>query len=254
LPVWDVGLWSQLAYTLNQMAQRLAAAQKERDVFLASVAHELKTPLSVLRGNLEGLSDGVLTPSPERWAALNREINRLTRLVNNFLLIETMRHSPPAWNRQQYDLCEQLAALMLRFEPMGAMKRVTMSMACQVHEVFLDQDRMDQILVNLVDNALRHTPDGGKIRIGLQQKEKPAEKNGRPSSALLEWCIEDSGPGISAQSVPLVLQPFFRDPRSPGAGLGLAVSAALVQAQGDSLAIARSEWGETRICVRLPSP
>ena len=223
-------------------------------MFLTSVAHELKTPLSVLRGNLEGLSEGVLTPMPERWAPLNREINRLTRLVNDLLLIETMRHSPPAWNRKHYDPREQLAALIVRFEPLADMKKAAMIVECQVQEVFLDQDRMEQILVNLVDNALRHTPGGGQIRIDLQQEEKPAQNNDQVQSSMLQWCIEDSGPGISLLSIPLVLQPFFRDPRSPGAGLGLAVSSALVQAQGGSLRIARSELGGARPNLYTPSP
>ncbi|HBQ94998.1 MAG TPA: hypothetical protein DD856_08175, partial [Sulfobacillus sp.] len=250
LPVWDTGPWGQLTYALNQMASRLATAQQERDVFLASVAHELKTPLTVLRGNLEGLMDGALTPTPERWAALTREINRLTRLVNDLLLIETMRQSPPAFNRKHYDPREQLASLILRFEPLARMKGVEMTGESQVHEVYLDQDRMEQILVNLVDNALRHTPEGGRICIRLQRKMEG--KKDTHQIAMLEWCIEDSGPGIPASSASLVLQPFFRDPRSRGAGLGLAVSAALVQAQGGTLQISTSELGGAKICLSLP--
>ncbi len=253
LPVSDIGPWGQLTYALNQMATRLKAAQKERDVFLASVAHELKTPLSVLRGNLEGLTQGDLTPTPERWAALTREINRLTRLVNDLLFIETLRHSPGVWNPSYYEPCEQLSRLVLRFEPLTEMKHVHMKIECQVHEVFLDPDRMEQILVNLVDNALRHSPEGGDISIHLQQIEKPAIKTVNAPTVILEWCVEDSGPGFSPESVPFVLQPFFRDPRSPGAGLGLAVSAALVQAQGGSLEIENSDRGGAKICIRLPA-
>ena len=252
LPVWDIGIWSQLTHALNQMASRLATAQKERDVFLASVAHELKTPLSVLKGNLEGLSQGDLTPTPKRWAALNRETHRLTRLVNDLLLIETVRHSPPDRNPQHYDPCEQLSSLILRFEPLTQMKRVTVKVECQVHEVFLETDRMEQILVNLLDNALRHSPEDGRISIYLKKKEKPAKDQNKRPITMLEWGVEDSGPGFSPQSVPSVLQPFFRDPRSPGAGLGLAVSAALVQAQGGSLTIEKSEWGGAKISIRFP--
>lgn len=241
LPVPNAGLWGQLAYALNQMAARLASSEKERDLFLAGVAHELKTPLSVLKGNVEGLADGLLEPTPERWTALSREVNRLTRLVNDLLLIETMRHPSRILKVTPYDPEDQITALMLRFEPLAKIREVAITGETTVHRVTADPDRMEQVLVNLVDNALRNAPVGGRIHLSVKSE-----------GDVVRWCVADDGPGISPAARRVVIQPFFRDPRSKGTGLGLAVAAALVQAHRGTLSIEQSEWGGALVCVRVP--
>lgn len=243
LPITDTGPWGQLSYALNDMAQRLASTRAQRDLFLASVAHELKTPLAVLRANLEGLASGDLPASPARWAALHREIQRLTRLVNDLLLIETWRTTTPPLQRTAYALNEQLQETLLKFRPLAAVREITLESTLEAATIEADRDRIDQVLTNLLDNALRHTPAGGHITIML-----------RSQAAQVVWCVDDSGPGIPDRHQTDVLQPFYRDPRSPGSGLGLAVALSIVQAHGGTIQIQRSRLGGARVCVALPRP
>ena len=241
LPVPDTGPWGQLSYALNQMARRLAMAQSERERFLASVAHELKTPLTVLRANLEGLATGELPATPARWTTLLREVQRLTRLVNDLLLIETLQSSPTALHRASYRLDVQIEEIVLKFGPLADLQHISLVGTGEPVEVEADRDRIDQVLTNLVDNALRHTPQGGRMAITWR---------GLPEG--VECCVDDSGPGIPVAQHTLVTRPFYRDPRSSGVGLGLAVAVALLQAHGGSLAIGNSPWGGARVCLRLP--
>lgn len=241
LPIADSGPWGQLSYALNHMAQRLASAQAQRDLFLASVAHELKTPLTVLRANLEGLAGGELPATPARWAALHREIQRLTRLVNDLLLIETWRTPTPPLQRTVYALHEQVQETLLKFRPLAAVREITLESTCEAAMIEADRDRMDQVLTNLLDNALRHTPAGGHITMTVHSQV-----------GHVVWCIDDSGPGIPDRQQADVLQPFYRDPRSPGSGLGLAVALTIVQAHGGTLQIQHSSLGGARVCVALP--
>ncbi len=154
-------LGAQLSYALNQMARRLAMAQSERERFLASVAHELKTPLTVLRANLERLATGELPATPARWTTLLREVQRLTRLVNDLLLIETLQSSPTALHRVSYRLDVQIEEIVVKFGPLADLQHISLVGTGEPVEVEADRDRLDQLLTNLVDNALRHTPQGG---------------------------------------------------------------------------------------------
>ncbi len=241
LPVPDTGPWGQLSFALNQMAHRLAMAQSERERFLASVAHELKTPLTVLRANLEGLATGELPATPARWTTLLREVQRLTRLVNDLLLIETLQSSPAALHRAPYRLDVQIEEIVLKFAPLADLEHISLVGTGDPVVASADRDRMDQVLTNLVDNALRHTPQGGEIAITWR---------GLPEG--VECCVDDSGPGIPVAQQTLVTRPFYRDPRSSGVGLGLAVAVALLQAHGGSLIIGNSPSGGARVCLYLP--
>lgn len=243
LPVPDSTMWGALAYALNRMAHRLSTAEEARHEFLASVAHELKTPLAVLRGNLEGLAAGVLVPAPERWTALHREVTRLTRLVNDLLWLERAQGLAPPLQRTPYDPREQLEALVLRFRPLADSQGLTLTATVgDIPRVWADRDRIEQVLVNILDNALRHTPAGGTIRIVLTQED----------SRVGCWCVEDSGPGIAPALREHVREAFVRDPRSPGAGLGLAVADAWLRAHGGRLQIGPSRFGGARVCACIP--
>ena len=241
LAIPDAGPWGQLRYALNQMAKRLAAAQSQRDLFLASVAHELKTPLTVLRANLEGLAAGELAETPERWTALHREVQRLTRLVNDLLLIETMRTPVSSIQPRRYWLSEQVHEMLMKFSPLAGVREIVCAGNIDAVEIVADRERMEQVLSNLMDNALRHTPPGGRIDVTL-----------RDLPDRVECCVEDSGAGIRPGLESQVTQPFVRDPRSPGAGLGLAVALSLLQAQGGTLLVGRSQLGGARVCLTLP--
>lgn len=241
LPVPDTGPWGQLSYALNQMARRLSMAQSERDLFLAGVAHELKTPLAVLRANLEGLATRELADTPQRWTTLLQEVHRLTRQVNDLLLIETLRNPGTLLHPTTYRLDAQIAAMLVKFQPLANLQQITLVGQGDPVEVQADRDRIEQVVTNLVDNALRHTPPGGRITISWHVVD-----------GGVECCVEDTGSGIPPSQRTLVTQPFYRDPRSSGVGLGLAVVVALLHAHGGSLTVGNGHGGGARICLRLP--
>lgn len=242
LPVPDSTAWGALAYALNRMARRLSQEEQKRHQFLASVAHELKTPLTVLRGNLEGLAIGDLMPTPERWSALHREVTRLTRLVNDLLWLERVQGMTPPLQRSFYRPNEQMDALILRFRPLAESQAITLSVEAEdMPPLWADADRIEQVLINILDNALRHTPAGGIVRIRLIL-----------DTCQVCWHIEDSGPGISPSLRNHVREPFIRDPRSPGAGLGLAVADAWIRAHGGRLHIDASPLGGASVYACMP--
>ncbi|MCY0886617.1 MAG: ATP-binding protein [Firmicutes bacterium] len=241
LPVPEAGEWGELAYALNRMAARLALSSRQRDRFLASLAHELKTPLTVLAGNLEAIRSGVLQPDAARLAALDREVRRLGRLVDQLLLIESARNGQLPLHPAPYDARAQVEELLLRFQPLLETRQVRVETELAPVTVSADRDRLEQVLTNVFDNALRHTPAGGVIRLTLA-----------PDGDGVAWAVEDSGPGIPPDLRDRVTEPFLRDPRSPGAGLGLAVAAALVTAHGGSLTVGTGKPGGARVSWRLP--
>lgn len=243
LPVPDNTMWGALAYALNRMADRLSSAGEARHQFLASVAHELKTPLTVLSGNLEGLAAGVLMPTPERWTALHREVTRLTRLVNDLLWLERAEGLTPPLQRTAYNPREQIEAILLRFRPLADSQGLNITVMMEdIPRVWADRDRIEQVLINILDNALRHTPTGKSIRIILTEDK----------SRVVCWCVEDAGPGIDPALRNHVREAFVRDPRSPGAGLGLAVADAWLRAHGGRLRISASTLGGARVCACIP--
>ena len=234
----------ELAYALNQMAETLSEHDRQRETFLAAVAHDLRTPLTALQANLEGMLAGVVSPEPERIASLHGEAGRLIRLVEDLLTLASARAGALPLALRPTDVATQTRALVERFEPLAAAKGVHLS--CEVPpagQATVDPDRIDAVLTNLLSNAIRHVPASGHVLLRL-----------RLDGGVAEWVVADDGPGIPPEILPHVTEPFVRgDPargREAGSGLGLAIADTWVRAHGGTLAIT-SDHG-TRVMVRLP--
>ena len=236
----------ELAYALNRMAEALGEVDRQRETFLAAVAHDLRTPLTALQANLEGMLAGVVPPDPERIASLHGEAGRLIRLVEDLLTLASARAGGlPLGLRRSTDVAAQTRALAERFGPLAAAKG--MHLAWEVPsegQATVDPDRMDAVLMNLLSNAIRHVPAGGHVLLRL-----------RVDGGIAEWTVSDDGPGIPPEILPHVTEPFVRgDPargREAGSGLGLAIADMWVRAHGGTLSIT-SDHG-TRAIVRIPS-
>lgn len=234
----------ELAYALNRMADALGEVDRQRETFLAAVAHDLRTPLTALRANLEGMLAGVVPADAERIATLDGEVGRLIRLVEDLLTLASARAGALPLVRRPTDLVAVTRALAGRFEPLAVAKGLALSMTTPPRGTGLvDPDRVDAVLTNLVANAIRHVPAGGRIEVAL-----------RLDGEVAEWTVADDGPGIPPDILPHVTEPFVRgDPargRQAGSGLGLAIAETWVKAHGGTLHIT-SDHG-TRIVVRLP--
>ena len=205
-------------------------------------SHTICAPRTALRANLEGMLAGVVPPDAERIATLDGEVGRLIRLVEDLLTLASARAGALPLVRRPTDLVAVTRDRPVRTAG-GGQGAVADHDDPPRGTGLVDPDRVDAVLTNLVVNAVRHMPPGGRIEVAL-----------RLDGEVAEWTVTDDGPGIPPDILPHVTEPFVRgDPargRPAGSGLGLAIAETWVKAHGGTLHIA-SDHG-TRIVVRLP--
>ncbi|GAB4446100.1 MAG: ATP-binding protein [Anaerolineae bacterium] len=216
----------QLAGSFNQMAASLEQTESMRRELIGNVAHELRTPLTNIKGYMEGLMDGVLPPEPETYQLVYREADRLQRLVNDLQELSRVESGAIALHRQSLPVRGLLEQTVARLRPQFEEKEVTLSLdvAANLPPVLADEDRVGQILLNLVGNALQYTPGGGAVAITAAQAQDRVEIN-----------IQDSGIGIPAEHLPHLFDRFYRVDKSRsraggGSGIGLTIARHLVEA------------------------
>jgi two-component system, OmpR family, sensor kinase len=234
LPTGGTTELASLAQAFNNMTERLAASrQAERD-FLLSVSHELKTPLTAIRGYSEGLADGAFEPD-EAARIISLEASRLERLVRDLLDVARMNRSEFSVQRAPVDLAEVAREAVRRQESAAREFGVTLTAVGDETWVEADADRVLQVASNLVENALRETPAGGAVTVRAE-----------PGRLL----VSDTGPGIKAEDVPHAFERFYlydkADKDRPlGSGLGLAIVKQLATAMGGDVSVQSSESGTT---------
>jgi two-component system sensor histidine kinase BaeS len=236
-----------VARAFNSMATRLQAADEQRRVFLSDVTHELRTPLTIMRGNLEGMLDGVYAPDQARLKLILDETQVLSRLVDDLRTLALTESGSLVLNRQPTDLAELIQDSAEAFNSRldGAQAVIKTEAPPDLPPVSVDPERMRQVLLNLIANAVRYTPAGGTI---LLRAEAVATKNG----PAVEIDVQDAGAGIAPEDLPHVFDRFYKTRDSRGMGLGLSIAKSLVEAHGGTIA-AESEFGQgTTIRVILP--
>jgi signal transduction histidine kinase len=229
----------ELAAAFNQMSADLARANKLRRQMTANIAHDLRTPLSVIAGYTEALRDGVLQPLPETFQTLHQEAEHLSLLVKDLRTLSLADAGELKLTRQlvhPHELLERMAAAYL---PKAQELEVTLQVTAQanVPPVNVDPERMVQVLGNLVSNALRYTPAGGQISLAAAQ---------RGNNVLLT--VQDNGVGIAPDELPRIFDRFYRGDEARQAsegesGLGLAIAKSLVELHGGTITV-ESALGE----------
>jgi two-component system sensor histidine kinase BaeS len=223
---------ASLAVSFNHLADELRRTQDAERSFLLSVGHELKTPLTAIRGHAEALQDEVLAPGPTA-VVIEREARRLERLVGDLLDLARLRRRAFSVRAEQVDLEESALSAFERHDQAARSYGVELQVLAEPGAVAIgDSDRVLQALSNLVENAVRSTPRGGTVRI--------VARPGR-----LE--VVDDGPGLAEEDVPRAFERFYlydryEGERRVGTGLGLAIVDQLAQAMGGSAEV-RSELG-----------
>jgi signal transduction histidine kinase len=228
VPPGNIAELHQLADHFNTMATALDKAEHRRVALIGDVAHELRTPLATIESYTEGLLDGVVTPSDEIWGVLNDEAGRLRRLVNDLHVLSQVeaRQIPLALN--QIQPANLVAQVVARLEPQYSDKDVTLT--TQVPDtlpvVHGDSDRLIQVFINILGNALRYTPAGGSVHILADYQQDN-----------IFFHITDTGIGIEPEQLPHVFERFYRVDKARsralgGSGIGLTIARALIEAHG----------------------
>jgi signal transduction histidine kinase len=223
----------RLADSFNQMTERLQANEAQRRALLADVAHELRTPLSVIRGNVEGMLDGVYPADEAHLGPVLEETAVMARLLDDLQTLSTAEAGVLRLHRERVDPAalarEAAAAFRARADRAGV--GLDVRAAAGVPELDVDPMRVGEVLANLLTNAIRHTPRGGSVRVAVE-----------PAPAGVAFAVSDTGPGIDARDLPHVFDRFVKSSDSGGAGLGLAIARSLVEAHGGRIT-AESERG-----------
>jgi two-component system sensor histidine kinase BaeS len=240
---------SELSSTFNYMAANLQQAQRRERDFLMSVGHDLRTPLTTIRGYAEALDAGVIEAEdfPRVAEVLHRQTDRLSRLVEDLMLLARLEAREFNLRCESVDLAahvEELAAEhRVRAEKLGVRFEAHIG---DVGSVEVDPDRIAQVLGNLVDNALRYTPERGSVVLTM---------TGKGTNVTFE--VADSGPGIDERDIPRVFERLYvaqryRPVRPEGSGLGLPIVKELVEAMHGSVAVTSKVGHGTTVRVTLP--
>ncbi len=222
----------RLAESFRRMSSRLSDTEASRTRLLSDLAHEIRTPLATLEAYIDGLEDGVVTPDATSWATMRDQVSRLRRLTAD--LRETAAAEEHALNLQlePTDLASVVTAAVEAVIPRYRAKDVDVEAitARRSQPVRVDRDRLSQVLANLLDNALRHTPPGGRVVVELGQEGR---------SAVIR--VSDSGEGIPPDQLEAVFARFHRVDSSrraadgSGSGLGLTIARAIVSDHGGTI-------------------
>jgi signal transduction histidine kinase len=251
---------AELALTFNRMADSLQQAEENRRALTADIAHELRTPLAVERANLEALQDGVYPLIPENLAPVLEQNLLLTRLVDDLRTLAMADAGQLTLERTPTDLTALVERMVERFQSQA----ITRSIALEVQrmpesalhlKLNIDPQRIEQILSNLISNALRYTPDGGQIIVNIAAANAAAGMRGNPGAVQVS--VHDSGPGIPPEALAHVFERFYRVDRSRsrsegGSGLGLAIARQLAVAHGGNLIVANHPQGGAVFTLSLP--
>ena len=247
----DIRELHSLGEAFNNMTSNLLQSDQAKKAFVADVTHELRTPLTVIKGTIETLEDGALDDLEGRGpllASMQHETNRLIRLVNDLLVLTRAEAGALNLNIESIDLVELARARCESLSTLAVPRRVLLHVKAQGQaRVRGDADRLSQVLDNLLDNAIRHAPDGSTVTVNVR----------REGNEIL-CAVSDRGSGIPAQHLPLIFERFYRVDTSRarhtgGSGLGLAIVHSLVSAQGGRITIDSVEGLGTTITFWLPA-
>jgi two-component system sensor histidine kinase BaeS len=240
----------EVSTAFNTMAEQLEKKENSRRRLLADVAHELRNPLSIIQGNLEAWLDGVITPEPDQIASVYDETVLLSRLITDLRDLSLAEAGQLKLYQNATQLDEFVSAEMASVQNRCQEKQISINaeLPTGLPLVFIDKDRIRQVLHNLIANALRYTPAGGTIRIGASYT----------TPGWVTMSVSDSGSGIDPEDLPYVFDHFYKADRSRhrgygGAGIGLAMVKQLVELHGGKVWVESQKGKGSTFFFTLPA-
>lgn len=236
---------SQLISSVNDLANSLEKQDTLRKRLTSDVAHELRTPLTSLRGNLEAIIDGIWNPSKERLQSCHEEILRITRLVSDLEKLTQCECDNLTLSKTEFDLSDVIKNSIINLENEYKSKDITIDFNNEPTKIFADKDKITQVVVNILSNAIKYNKIGGHIEVKMNVN--------KDSTVMI---FKDNGIGVSKEDLPYIFERFYRADKSRnratgGSGIGLAITKAIIEAHGGNI-VANSELDKgTEIVITL---
>ena len=231
-----------LTRSFNTMTGRLQNADRLRRDLMADVAHELRTPLSVLQGRLEGLLDGVYTCDERQVSQLLEDTHVLSRLIEDLRTLALSDAGALPLEREPADLVAFVRDVAASMEPEAARRSISVQVKASTEAVAdIDPVRVREVLTNLLDNAVRHSPAGRPVTVSIAAEG---------SSVVVT--VADTGEGMDGETLARLFDRFHKGPESRGSGLGLAIAKGIVTAHGGDIRVSSAPGRGTQVTFALP--
>jgi two-component system, OmpR family, sensor histidine kinase BaeS len=248
VPVRSRDELGELARAFNKMSAELSRSINTRRQMTADIAHELRTPLSLILGHAEAVHDGVLPPSTDNFEIIREEAARLEHLINDLRMLSLADAGELSMQMEIIEPQRLIQEVSAVYQYQAQKKNIALELeiAADLPLIEVDPGRMTQVLTNILDNALRHTPEGGRILFAA-----------REAGDMVELSVQDSGPGLNIEDADRIFERLYRaDPsryrEDGGSGLGLAIAKSIVQANGGQISAESEPGSGLKIKIRLP--
>lgn len=250
VPVTSSDEIGELAKAFNNMADSLASSESSSRSFIANVSHELKTPMTTIAGFIDGILDGTIPPEKEKYylRIVSQEIKRLSRLVRTMLDLSRIDSGALKLRPTHFDMTNTILVALLSFEQKIEEKKIDVQGIGDAESITVegDPDMLHQVVYNLIDNAVKFTNEGGYLKINIIQA------NGRTTVS-----VENSGPGIAPDELPMVFERFYKTDKSRsrdknGMGLGLYIVRTIIRLHGGEISVVSEQDKFTRFEFWIP--
>lgn len=236
----------QLTTTINNLAETLEMQEILRKRLTADVAHELRTPLATLQSHLEAMIDGIWKADTERLKSCHEEVIRINRLVGDLEKLARYESENLILNKSTFDISKLIQSIIKNYEIEFLNKKIEIHFSGEVENVQADKDKISQVIINLISNAFKYTPQGGSVKVSVKSDEN-----------LIKIIIKDNGPGISEEDLPYIFERFYRADKSRnrmtgGSGIGLTITKSLVEAHKGKITVISKVNEGTEFIITLP--